>query len=71
MKFGEFGTLNVTFGMTFRGFSSGWNCPTRESNRVAIDPRPVVLGQRIELLGLLPDAEIAFEDQVVGLRILV
>ena len=28
MKFGELGTLKVTFGITLRGFSSGWNCPT-------------------------------------------
>ena len=35
-----------------------------EADRVAVDAGPVVLGQRIELLGLLTGPEVGIEDQV-------
>ena len=36
----------------------------RESDRVPVDPGPVRVGQRVELLGLLTGPEVAVEDEV-------
>ena len=64
MKFGALGTLKFTLGMTLRGFSSGWNWPTVKPTLSRLMRSQSPFGQRIELLGLLADAEVGVEDEV-------